>query len=221
MGTGMTTEEKKHLNAERSKAVREAWKHEKELVSKGQGTRDWTKPQQTQLMQEGRVKGYEGHHMKSVSTFPQHAGEPKNIQMLSESEHFAAHQGNYHTPTNGYYNPETKQTEGFRQNELRPVQASALKQPAYKTQSKNEQTGKGKPFDFKQDRAQRQQSAQSASQKSGEDRAKALRAPKVDPASQRSTAKKASAQTPDASKYKASAKSPSKSPAPSKGGQER
>lgn len=128
----LTIEEKKKLNSERQKAVREAWSKEKDLVALGEGTRDWTPEQQKEIMENGRVDGYEGHHMKSVSNFPDQAGNPDNIQMLTEREHFeGAHQGNFHTKTNGYYNPDTGQMENFKGDELRPVEAHGLSEPSF------------------------------------------------------------------------------------------
>ena len=123
----MTREEKLQLNAERSKGVREAWKNEKALVEQGRGTREWSKTQQTQLMQTNRVEGYDGHHMKSVSTYPQHAANPDNIQFLSKQEHIELHQA--YKQTNGHYDPATKQMTNFRGDELRAPQSKALAQP--------------------------------------------------------------------------------------------
>lgn len=126
MGDTLTNEEKKRLSNERQRAVRNAWKEEKERVKSGQGTRDWSPAQQKELIQRGAVSGYEGHHMKSVSLYPEYAGDSKNIQFLSEEEHFEAHQGNYHNATNGYYDPETQTMNEFNGDELIPTQASEL-----------------------------------------------------------------------------------------------
>ena len=125
--TKMTREEKLQLNAERSKGVREAWKNEKALVEQGRGTRDWSEAQQSQLMQTNRVEGYDGHHMKSVSTYPQHAANPNNIQFLSKQEHIELHQA--YKQTNGRYDPATKQMANFRSDELRAPQSKVLAQP--------------------------------------------------------------------------------------------
>lgn len=126
MADTLTNEEKKRLSNERQRAVRNAWKEEKERVKSGQGTRDWSPAQQKELIQRGAVSGYEGHHMKSVSLYPEYAGDSKNIQFLSEEEHFEAHQGNYHNATNGYYDPETQTMNEFNGDELIPTQASEL-----------------------------------------------------------------------------------------------
>lgn len=77
----MSREEKLQLNRDRQKAVRNAWNREKELVGKGKGTVDWSAEQQKELMETGRVKGYEGQHMKSVNEYPEYAGSADNIQL--------------------------------------------------------------------------------------------------------------------------------------------
>lgn len=107
------------LNNARQRAVRQAWNEEKVRVANGEGTRNWTKEEQKELLETGRVEGYEGHHMKSAKAFPEQAGNPENIQFLTEEEHlYGAHQGNYHNQTNGYYNPETGTMSEFSGNEL-------------------------------------------------------------------------------------------------------
>ena len=104
----MSNEEKKRLSYERQNAVRQAWKEERSKVCDGIGTRKWTADEQEELINRGAVRGYEGHHMKSVSLYPEYAGNSNNIQFLNEEEHlYGAHKGNYHILTNGYYDPET------------------------------------------------------------------------------------------------------------------
>ena len=125
----MNNEDKKRLSYERQNAVRKAWKEEKERVANGQGTRRWSEKEQQELLNRGSVKGYEGHHMKSASLFPEHAGDSKNIQFLTEEEHLhGAHKGNYHNLTNGYYDPETKTMHEFQDNELKEVPVVDLTQ---------------------------------------------------------------------------------------------
>lgn len=122
MSSVMSNEEKKRLAYERQTAVRNAWKEEKARVEAGCGTRNWSKAEQEELLQRGAVSGYEGHHMKSVSAYPEYAGDSRNIQFLSEDEHlYGAHQGNYHQATNGYYNPETSEMIEFEGDELREL----------------------------------------------------------------------------------------------------
>ena len=115
----LTNEEKKKLSYQRQTAVRLAWKRERNRVREGYGTRNWSGSEQEELISEGVVHGYEGHHMKSVSLFPEYAGDPRNIQFLSETEHlWGAHNGNYHMPTNGYYDPMTGIMHDFKGAEL-------------------------------------------------------------------------------------------------------
>lgn len=93
------------------KAVREAWKRERELVLAGKGTRDWDEEQQLEIIELGKVYddegfAFAGQHMKSVAAHPEHQGNPNNIQLLSNSEHLDAHKGKWQNPTNWYYNPD-------------------------------------------------------------------------------------------------------------------
>ena len=96
------------------KILSNAWKEERERVSKGYGTRKWTVDEQKEILQRGAVRGYQGHHMKSVSRHPEHAGNPQNIQFLNQKEHlYGAHGGSYHNSTDGYYDPETRTMKKF------------------------------------------------------------------------------------------------------------
>ena len=81
-----------------SKAVREAWANERELVLNGQGTRDWTPQQQADIVdglvpRDDQGRPFEGHHMLSAEAYPQFQDDPENIQFLSRDEHQAAHDG--------------------------------------------------------------------------------------------------------------------------------
>lgn len=87
----------------RQKAVRDAWTQERQLVrASGQGTRDWTSRQMKQLRDEGKVPGYEGHHIRSVN---QHttkwAGDPRNITFVTRQQHLNLHGRDFHNPTTG------------------------------------------------------------------------------------------------------------------------
>ena len=92
------------LSYERQKAVKEAWKVEKELVEKtGNGTRDWTKAEKEELLNTGKVKDYISHHIKSVKGHPECAGNKNNIEFVKKSEHLQKHNGNYRNPTDGKF----------------------------------------------------------------------------------------------------------------------
>lgn len=121
----MTVEEKKQVNRERQEAVRKAWKDEVLYVQNGFGTRNWTKEQQEELLTTGKVSGYEGHHMKSVSQYPAWADCDENIQFLTNKEHLEAHkcgyiQGGYSNYTNGFYEVDAKRINSFGDNEPIP-----------------------------------------------------------------------------------------------------
>lgn len=133
----MSREEKLQLNRDRQKAVRDAWCREKELVSQGKGTRDWTSEQQKELMETGRVKGYEGQHMKSVNEYPEYAASADNIQFLTHDEHLEAHnsgeeKSGYHSATNGYYDTSSKTMHSFGDNPPHAPETRELTTPCYK-----------------------------------------------------------------------------------------
>lgn len=93
-------------NNMRSSAVRQAWKNEVSLVeSTGKGTRAWTDIEIEELLTNGKVNGYVGHHMMSVKGYPELAGDPFNIQFLTRREHLLAHGGNWRNITHGRYLP--------------------------------------------------------------------------------------------------------------------
>lgn len=91
------------LGSLRQKAVRHAWKQESELVrATDHGTREWKPSQLRSLKQGDKVKGYEGHHIRSVNRHsPKWAGDPRNIEFVTRKEHLDRHKGNFHTPTTG------------------------------------------------------------------------------------------------------------------------
>ena len=130
----MKHEERLELNRLRQQAVRTAWSRERELCSSGMGTVNWTRAQQKELLTTGRVRGYEGQHMKSVSKYPQYAGDPNNIQLLSHKEHLAAHncgrgKSGYLSPTNGYYDSAAQTMHSFGRSAPHAPEANKLTKP--------------------------------------------------------------------------------------------
>lgn len=100
-------------NAACNRAIRKAWKRERELVLAGKGSRNWTPEQRDQIITKGKVydddgKAFIGQHMKSASGYDDYQGDADNIQLLSLEEHFEAHKRNWQTVTNWYYDPDTK-----------------------------------------------------------------------------------------------------------------
>jgi len=147
------------VNQDRKKAVREAWKTEKAHVHDGKGTRDWSQSEQRQIVAKGRANGYEGHHMKSVKSYPQHAGNPHNIQFLNRVEHInGAHKGDTKNPTNGYYNPKTGTMKNFGNSNPQSPQSQALSAPLTQRQQnialKAEQARKQAAMQAKNERKQ-------------------------------------------------------------------
>lgn len=120
--------------SEANKAIAAAWNNEKQLVSEGKGTRDWTQEQQQGILEKGKAydedgRAFEGQHMKSVEQYPEYQGDPGNIQFLTKKEHLEAHRGNWQNPTNWYYNPETKQFTDFGDGKYIPCSAIELSEP--------------------------------------------------------------------------------------------
>ena len=86
-------------------AVKKARKEEKSLVEKtGRGTRPWKPNEIKELKKTGKVKGYEGHHIKDVKTHPQEAGNPNNIKFVKGRKgYIKEHNVNFRNPTDGEF----------------------------------------------------------------------------------------------------------------------
>lgn len=122
--------------AQANKAIAAAWSNEQQLVREGKGTRDWTPEQQRDILDRGKAyddngKAFEGHHMKSAEMFPEYQGDFENIQFLTRSEHFLAHNRNFQNPTNGFFNPRTGETKDFGSNKYIPCEIIKLSEPVY------------------------------------------------------------------------------------------
>lgn len=89
-------------NSCRGEVVRKAWKMEQQNAIDGKAlSRDWTPDELIQLINNGKVKGYVGHHINSVKGYPNLVGDPNNIIFLTRYEHFAAHGFNWRNITSG------------------------------------------------------------------------------------------------------------------------
>lgn len=120
--------------SEANKAILKAWNAEQQLVQEGKGTRDWTHEQQKDILEKGKTydengKAFEGHHMLNVDKFPEHQGNPQNIEFLSRPEHLQAHDGNYQNPTLGCYDYITGETRLFENGNLEPCIVIELSNP--------------------------------------------------------------------------------------------
>jgi RHS repeat-associated protein len=91
------------LDAQRQAAVRKAWKQEQARVARGErGTVKWTAAQKTELLQTGKVSGFQGHHINSVKGSPHLAGEPNNIEFVKgRAANLAKHGGDFHNASTG------------------------------------------------------------------------------------------------------------------------
>jgi hypothetical protein len=122
----LSNEDKKIIERVRQKAIRDALKYERELVTLGKGTRQWSLEQQKDILAGYRPRdvngvAFEGHHMISVSEHPEYAGRADNIQWLNSDEHInGAHKGSTKNPTNGYYDPTTGEMTLFEGEPVAP-----------------------------------------------------------------------------------------------------
>lgn len=123
--------------AEASKAVREKWEKERELILEGKGTRQWTQKQQKDILEKGKAydekgRAFEGQHMQSVDKYPEYQGDSDNIQLLSRDEHFEAHDYNWQNPTNWYFDPVNKTKKNFGNGKYIPCEVIQLENPIVK-----------------------------------------------------------------------------------------
>ena len=65
------------------------------------GSRAWTKAEKQELLQNGKVKGYVGHHINNVKDHPELAGNPDNVSFIKADEHLKTHNGNFRNETHG------------------------------------------------------------------------------------------------------------------------
>lgn len=120
--------------AESNRAIALAWENEKQRVSEGKGTRDWTQEQQQDILDRGKAydengKAFEGQHMRSAEMHPECQGDPDNIQFLTREEHLAAHGGDWRNPTNGYFDPVTRVMTDFGDGPIVPCKVIELSEP--------------------------------------------------------------------------------------------
>lgn len=72
------------------------------MASGKPGTVNWTAAEKTELLQTGKVSGYQGHHINSVNGHPELARDPNNIKFVKGGGgNLAEHGGNFRNPTTG------------------------------------------------------------------------------------------------------------------------
>jgi len=96
--------EKKILNAARKKAIRRAWAVERERAARGLKTAiDFTDAERAELLKTGKIAGWEGHHINSVSANDlESAIDPNNIKFVrGRAAHLEEHAGDFRNATSG------------------------------------------------------------------------------------------------------------------------
>jgi uncharacterized protein RhaS with RHS repeats len=92
------------IETARRQATKEAWKHERAIVEKtGRGSFSWSPAQKKELLEKGRVSGFDGHHINSVNDAAGLTGNPDNIRFMKDVDHRKLHSDNGGTrvPTKG------------------------------------------------------------------------------------------------------------------------
>ena len=89
---------------DRQKGVDTAYRYEiADVKMGGRGSANWTDSERAELLQHGRVRGAEGHHINSVHDNPRLQANADNIQfMRSHKEHLQkGHKGKFANPSSG------------------------------------------------------------------------------------------------------------------------
>ena len=87
----------------RQKGVNLAWKYEQaDIKMGGTGSANWDKFQRQEILQNGSVRGAEGHHQKNVANHPYDQTNPDNIKYYkSKLKHLQeGHNGDWHNESN-------------------------------------------------------------------------------------------------------------------------
>ncbi|MBN3325967.1 TEN2 protein, partial [Atractosteus spatula] len=75
------------LDQARQRALSAAWVKEQQKVRDGkEGSRLWTDGEKQQLLNTGRVQGYDGYYVLPVEQYPELADSSSNIQFLRQNE---------------------------------------------------------------------------------------------------------------------------------------
>ncbi|XP_071426720.1 teneurin-2 isoform X9 [Pithys albifrons albifrons] len=75
------------LDQARQRALGSAWAREQQRARDGrEGSRVWTDGERQQLLNTGRVQGYEGYYVLPVEQYPELADSSSNIQFLRQNE---------------------------------------------------------------------------------------------------------------------------------------
>ncbi|XP_048349965.1 teneurin-4 [Sphaerodactylus townsendi] len=86
-GTTLDEEKTRVLEMARQRAVAQAWAREQQRLRDGEeGTRSWTEGEKQQLLNTGRVQGYDGYFVISVEQYPELSDSVNNIHFMRQSE---------------------------------------------------------------------------------------------------------------------------------------
>jgi len=107
-----------------STGISRAWAQERALVQEtGRGTVNWTPAQQAELIKDGRVRGFTGHHINNAATQPAWEGDPRNIRFLANgrvglpNDHLYSdqgHRGSWQNSTKGRLIDRVEMLKRFR-----------------------------------------------------------------------------------------------------------
>ncbi|XP_027387895.1 teneurin-4 isoform X5 [Bos indicus x Bos taurus] len=86
-GTTLDEEKARVLELARQRAVRQAWAREQQRLRDGEeGLRAWTEGEKQQVLNTGRVQGYDGFFVISVEQYPELSDSANNIHFMRQSE---------------------------------------------------------------------------------------------------------------------------------------
>ena len=92
----------------RSTGVSQMWDYLKAEAQMGGNSSGFTPEQQQELLERGKIRNFEGHHINSVDANPGLQSNPDNVVPLEEHryddgprDHFEAHDKNWRNPTDG------------------------------------------------------------------------------------------------------------------------
>uniref|UniRef100_A0A672V845 Teneurin-4 n=1 Tax=Strigops habroptila TaxID=2489341 RepID=A0A672V845_STRHB len=86
-GTTLDEEKTRVLELARQRAVAQAWSREQQRLRDGEeGVRSWTEGEKQQVLNTGRVQGYDGYFVISVEQYPELSDSANNIHFMRQSE---------------------------------------------------------------------------------------------------------------------------------------
>jgi len=96
-------------NGSRQDGIKLAWEYEKaDITMGGGGSGNFDASQCQEILENGKLKNYEGHHINSVKQTPEQQGNPDNVSMLEEHRdgngpriHYEKHGKNWQNQTTG------------------------------------------------------------------------------------------------------------------------